>query len=68
MKVPSTSLPSSGIGVLAREDPGVLFSLGVAGFAVTVALQQPRFPLIGWIHIEGRTATSARPPGKPTSK
>jgi small-conductance mechanosensitive channel len=29
----------------------VLFSLGVVGFAVTFALQQPLFSLIGWIYI-----------------
>jgi small-conductance mechanosensitive channel len=30
---------------------GVLFSLGVVGFAVTFALQQPLFSLIGWVYI-----------------
>jgi len=30
---------------------GVLFSLGVVGFAVTFALQQPLFSLIGWLYI-----------------
>jgi len=30
---------------------GLLFSLGIAGFAVTFALQQPLFSLIGWLYI-----------------
>jgi len=30
---------------------GVLFSLGVVGFAITFALQQPLFSLIGWLYI-----------------
>jgi len=30
---------------------GLLFSLGVVGFAVTFALQQPLFSLIGWLYI-----------------
>ncbi|MDZ7745446.1 MAG: mechanosensitive ion channel [Halobacteriales archaeon] len=29
----------------------VLFSLGVLGFAITFALQQPLFSLIGWLYI-----------------
>ncbi len=38
-------------GVLTREWLSVLFSLGILGFAVTFALQQPLFSLIGWIYI-----------------
>lgn len=38
-------------GVLTREWVSVLFSLGVLGFAVTFALQQPLFSLIGWLYI-----------------
>jgi small-conductance mechanosensitive channel len=38
-------------GVLTRQWVGLLVSLGVVGFAVTVALQQPLFSLIGWIYI-----------------
>jgi len=39
------------LGVLTRQWVGVLFSLGVVGFAVTFALQQPLFSLIGWLYI-----------------
>jgi len=39
------------LGVLTRQYLGLLFSLGVVGFAVTFALQQPLFSLIGWIYI-----------------
>ncbi|WP_255196629.1 mechanosensitive ion channel family protein [Halorarius litoreus] len=38
-------------GVLTEQWVGVLFSLGVVGFAVTFALQQPLFSLIGWFYI-----------------
>ncbi|MFB6137273.1 MAG: mechanosensitive ion channel family protein [Halobacteriaceae archaeon] len=38
-------------GVLTRQWVSVLFSLGVIGFAVTFALQQPLFSLIGWAYI-----------------
>jgi small-conductance mechanosensitive channel len=38
-------------GVVTREWVSVLFSLGVLGFAVTFALQQPLFSLIGWLYI-----------------
>ncbi|MFC4449433.1 mechanosensitive ion channel family protein [Halorussus aquaticus] len=38
-------------GVLTAQWVGVLFSLGVVGFAVTFALQQPLFSLIGWFYI-----------------
>lgn len=38
-------------GVLTRNWVSVLFSLGVLGFAVTFALQQPLFSLIGWLYI-----------------
>jgi len=37
--------------VLTRQYLGLLFSLGIVGFAVTFALQQPLFSLIGWIYI-----------------
>ena len=39
------------LGVLTEQWLGVLFSLGVVGFAVTFALQQPLFSLIGWFYI-----------------
>jgi small-conductance mechanosensitive channel len=39
------------LGVLTEQWVGVLFSLGVVGFAVTFALQQPLFSLIGWLYI-----------------
>lgn len=39
------------LGVLIEQWLGVLFSLGVVGFAVTFALQQPLFSLIGWLYI-----------------
>lgn len=38
-------------GVVTEQWVGVLFSLGVVGFAVTFALQQPLFSLIGWFYI-----------------
>ncbi len=37
--------------VLTGRWVGLLFSLGVVGFAVTFALQQPLFSLIGWFYI-----------------
>ncbi|MDF9746417.1 mechanosensitive ion channel family protein [Natrinema salsiterrestre] len=39
------------LGVLTEQWVGVLFSLGIVGFAVTFALQQPLFSLMGWIYI-----------------
>jgi len=39
------------LGVLTRQYVGLLFSLGVVGFAITFALQQPLFSVIGWIYI-----------------
>ena len=42
------------VGVLAaltQQYVGLLFSLGIVGFAVTFALQQPLFSLIGWLYI-----------------
>jgi small-conductance mechanosensitive channel len=39
------------LGVITQQWVGVLFSLGVVGFAVTFALQQPLFSLIGWLYI-----------------
>jgi len=38
-------------GVVTEQWLGVLFSLGVVGFGVTFALQQPLFSLIGWVYI-----------------
>lgn len=38
-------------GALTQEWLGVLFSLGVVGFAVTFALQQPLLSLLGWVYI-----------------
>ncbi len=39
------------LGIVTEQWIGVLFSLGVVGFAVTFALQQPLFSLIGWFYI-----------------
>jgi len=38
-------------GVVTRAWVSVLFSLGILGFAVTFALQQPLSSLIGWVYI-----------------
>ena len=38
-------------GIVTRQWVGVLVSLGVIGFAVTFALQQPLFSLIGFLYI-----------------
>ena len=38
-------------GVLTDQWLGVLFSLGIVGFGVTVALQQPLTSLLGWLYI-----------------
>ncbi|MFB6082552.1 MAG: mechanosensitive ion channel family protein [Halanaeroarchaeum sp.] len=38
-------------GVLTQQWVGLLVSLGVVGFGVTFALQQPLFSLIGWVYI-----------------
>ncbi len=38
-------------GVLTQQYLGLFFSLGIVGFAVTFALQQPLFSLIGWMYI-----------------
>lgn len=38
-------------GVLTKQWPSVLVSLGIVGFAVTFALQQPLFSLIAWLYI-----------------
>jgi small-conductance mechanosensitive channel len=42
---------AAAFGVLTEQWVGLLFSLGVVGFAVTFALQQPLFSLIGWLYI-----------------
>lgn len=39
------------LGVITEQWVGVLLSLGVVGFAVTFALQQPLLSLIGWFYI-----------------
>ena len=39
------------LAVATRQYVGLLFSLGIVGFAVTFALQQPLFSLIGWFYI-----------------
>ncbi|WP_459192424.1 mechanosensitive ion channel family protein [Halosimplex sp. J119] len=39
------------LGVVTEQWLGVLFSLGVVGFGITFALQQPLFSLIGWVYI-----------------
>ncbi|MFC6989115.1 mechanosensitive ion channel family protein [Haloplanus sp. GCM10025708] len=38
-------------GILTEQWIGLLFSFGVIGVAVTFALQQPLFSLIGWFYI-----------------
>jgi small-conductance mechanosensitive channel len=38
-------------GVVTQQYLGLFFSLGIVGFAVTFALQQPLFSLIGWLYI-----------------
>jgi len=38
-------------GALTDQWLGVLLSLGVVGFAVTFALQQPLLSLIGWVYV-----------------
>jgi small-conductance mechanosensitive channel len=42
---------AAALGVLTQQWVGLLFSLGIVGFAVTFALQQPLFSLIGWLYI-----------------
>jgi small-conductance mechanosensitive channel len=39
------------LGALTQRYLGLAFSLGIVGFAVTFALQQPLFSLIGWLYI-----------------
>ncbi|MEF8882619.1 MAG: mechanosensitive ion channel family protein [Halapricum sp.] len=39
------------LGALTEQWLGLLFSLGVVGFAVTFALQQPLFSFLGWFYI-----------------
>ncbi|ERJ04745.1 MscS Mechanosensitive ion channel protein [Halorhabdus tiamatea SARL4B] len=39
------------LGALTDQWVGMLVSLGVVGFAITFALQQPLFSLIGWFYI-----------------
>jgi small-conductance mechanosensitive channel len=39
------------LGVVTEQWLGVLFSLGVVGFAVTFALQQPLLSLVAWAYI-----------------
>jgi len=46
------------LGVLTDQWVGVLLSLGVVGFAITFALQQPLLSLLGWFYI-----TTKRPYG-----
>ncbi|WP_435335654.1 mechanosensitive ion channel family protein [Haloarchaeobius sp. TZWWS8] len=41
-------------GVVSGEWMGVLFSLGIVGFAVTFALQQPLSSLLGWVYITAK--------------
>jgi small-conductance mechanosensitive channel len=38
-------------GVATEQWLGILFSLGVIGFAITFALQQPLLSLLGWFYI-----------------
>ncbi|MFC6938600.1 mechanosensitive ion channel family protein [Salinirubellus sp. GCM10025818] len=46
-----TAVLVGALGVLTEQWVGLLFSLGVVGFAVTFALQQPLFSLVAWIYI-----------------
>ncbi|WP_372910751.1 mechanosensitive ion channel family protein [Salinigranum sp.] len=39
------------LGVITEQWVGVLLSLGVVGFAVTFALQQPLLSLLAWVYI-----------------
>lgn len=39
------------LGVITEQWVGVLFSLGIVGFAITFALQQPLLSLLGWVYI-----------------
>jgi small-conductance mechanosensitive channel len=39
------------LGAVTEQWLGVLFSLGVVGFAITFALQQPLFSFLGWFYI-----------------
>jgi len=39
------------LAVLTEQWVGLLFSLGVVGFAITFALQQPLFSVLGWFYI-----------------
>jgi len=39
------------LGVVTEQWVGLLFSLGIVGFAVTFALQQPLVSLLGWVYI-----------------
>lgn len=39
------------LAVITEQWVGLLFSLGILGFAVTFALQQPILSLLGWIYI-----------------
>ncbi len=39
------------LALVTQQWVGLLFSLGVVGFAITIALQQPLFSLIGWLYI-----------------
>lgn len=38
-------------GVVTEQWVGLLFSVGVVGFAITFALQQPLLSLLGWVYI-----------------
>jgi small-conductance mechanosensitive channel len=38
-------------GIFTGQWLGVLFSLGVVGFAITFALQQPLSSLLGWVYV-----------------
>jgi small-conductance mechanosensitive channel len=39
------------LGIVTEQWVGVLLSLGVVGFAITFALQQPLLSLLGWVYI-----------------
>ncbi len=49
-------------GILTDQWVGVLASLGVIGFAVTFALQQPILSLVAWFYSRSRPSASGLAP------
>jgi small-conductance mechanosensitive channel len=39
------------LGAITEQWVGVLFSLGILGFAITFALQQPLLSVLGWVYV-----------------